>query len=224
LAGNNYSIAGVSQTASLAVANVLVAGGGSYVIPVQAGISALAPAYGAASALTGTLAASKIMDGTYGTLATSSVLVAAGGTFDESARNVDPGVANVLAPASGGPTNYKIANSTLVGTATLPTAANTRYGSGAFGVGGASVTPTCHVPTAAQTFHGVAVDVSDVGLLAASNIGSLAGTTNLTAAMLSIGVTIDDVVGNSSDTTSDNLTVASLARQGAPPGPGLGID
>jgi hypothetical protein len=43
--------------------------------------------------------------GDAGTLAASSVLVAAGGTFDESARNTDPGEANVWTG-----TSYKIAN------------------------------------------------------------------------------------------------------------------
>lgn len=54
------------------------------------------------------------------------------GTFDEAARNTDPGKDNVLAPASGGPAHYHIAGSTLVGTVTLPAAdavaPNTAYG------------------------------------------------------------------------------------------------
>ena len=54
---------------------------GNYVAPVAAGYSALAPNFGAAGITPGTLAASKIHDGTYGTLADGSVLVAAGGTY-----------------------------------------------------------------------------------------------------------------------------------------------
>lgn len=39
--------------------------------------------------------------------------------------SIDPGIANVLAPASGGPSSYEINGATLVGTLTLdiPTAA-----------------------------------------------------------------------------------------------------
>jgi len=62
---------------------------GTYVAPVQAGYSALAPNYGAGGVTAGTLAASKIRDATYGTLADGSVLVAAGGTY------VDPANAGV---------------------------------------------------------------------------------------------------------------------------------
>lgn len=83
---------------------------GNWVVPVAAGYSTLAAAYGPSSTLSGTLAAAKIMDGTYGTLAASSVLVAAGGTFDEAARNTDPGEANVVTP-----TAYKIQNVSKAG-------------------------------------------------------------------------------------------------------------
>lgn len=46
-----------------------------------------------------------------GTLALANVLVGAGGTFDEAARNTDPGIANVRLD-----TTYKIQNTSLVGT------------------------------------------------------------------------------------------------------------
>lgn len=60
---------------------------GTYAAPVQAGYSALAAGYGAGGATTGTLAASKIRDATYGTLGDSSVLVAAGGTYVDPANS-----------------------------------------------------------------------------------------------------------------------------------------
>lgn len=123
--------------------------GGNWIVPVAAGYSANAPGYGVANAIPGTLAASKIRDATYGTLANLSVLVAAGGSFDEAARNVDPGITKVLSNASGGPVSYKIANSTLAGTATLPSAANVATGTGAFGVGGSGSTPS--YPTTSTT-------------------------------------------------------------------------
>lgn len=122
---------------------------GTYVPPVTAGYSSNAPMFGPGGGTPGGLAASKIRDTTYGTLTNANVLVAAGGTFDEAARNVDPGVTKVLAPASGGPTNYKIASSTLIGTATLPSAANVATGTGAFGVGGTGSTPS--YPTTSTT-------------------------------------------------------------------------
>lgn len=39
------------------------------------------------------------------------------GTFDEAARNVDPGVTKVMSPAAGGPAHYHIQGSELIGTA-----------------------------------------------------------------------------------------------------------
>ena len=76
--------------------NLLVAGAGNYVVPVQAGYSALAAGYGAGGATAGTLAAAKIMDGTYGTLSLDNVLVAGGGHY------VEPVAAQVWNAASGG--------------------------------------------------------------------------------------------------------------------------
>jgi hypothetical protein len=93
---------------------------GAYVAPVQAGYSALAAGYGEAGGTSGTLAASKIHDTTYGTLADASVLVAAGGTFDEAARNVDPGAANVVTGVS-----YYIHGSNITN-ASYPTTAVTQ--------------------------------------------------------------------------------------------------
>ena len=69
---------------------------GTYVGPVQAGYSALAAGYGAGGATAGTLAAAKIMDGTYGTLSLDNVLVAGGGHY------VEPVAAQVWNAASGG--------------------------------------------------------------------------------------------------------------------------
>jgi hypothetical protein len=141
---------------------------GTWHAPTQAGVSEYVT-YGVADAITGGLSAAKIMDVTYGTLAAGSVLSAAGGTFDEAARNSDPGITKVLAPASGGPTNYKIANATLVGTATLPAAGVVNIAAAAFGVGGNGTTPTCHVPTAAQVLLGFAVGVSATGTVTLPN-------------------------------------------------------
>ena len=69
---------------TLTDANVLVAGGGSYVAAVQAGYSALAAGYGAGGATSGTLAASKIRDAVYGNLPDSGVTTTYGGSLDLS--------------------------------------------------------------------------------------------------------------------------------------------
>lgn len=75
---------------------------GTYVAPVQAGYSALAAGYGAGGLTTGTLAASKIRDATYGTLADGSVLVAAGGAYvDPSDAEVKLGTAVGVSPRAG---------------------------------------------------------------------------------------------------------------------------
>jgi hypothetical protein len=118
---------------------------------------------------------SYMTDCTVGNILTTKTIAEVAGSFDESARNVDPGITKVLAPASGGPTNYKIANSTLVGTATVPAEANTWHGTGTYGVGGTAKTP--------------------------SKVGS--SITNLTVGNVKKDVVIDDVTGTL-DIASDN--------------------
>ena len=88
-------------------------GAGSYVVPVQAGYSALAAGYGDKGATAGTLAASKIHDGTYGTLADGSVLVAAGGTYVDPADSaVWHGVSVGVSPRVGTKVGSSITNLT----------------------------------------------------------------------------------------------------------------
>ena len=64
------------------------------------------------------------------------------GSYDPTADAVFPEEGTVLAPASGGPTSYGIAGSTMVGTATLPAASSVWHTAPAFGVGGNSRTPS----------------------------------------------------------------------------------
>lgn len=161
---------GAVQTGALAQADILTTGtgvnaGGTY---DASALTADNPgilnsiSFGVGASLTGALAVTDITNDGTGAAAggtwdivnlpngTNNVLVGVAfgpgstftGAFDEAARNVDPGITKVLAPASGGPTNYKIAGSTIIGTATLPSAANVATGSGAFGVGGSGSTPS----------------------------------------------------------------------------------
>ena len=84
---------------------------GTYVAPVAAGYSVLAPGFGAAGGTSGTLAASKIRDATYGTLADGSVLVAAGGSYVDPANSaVWHGVAVGVSPRVGTKVGSSIAN------------------------------------------------------------------------------------------------------------------
>ena len=92
---------------------------------VQAGYSALAPGYGAAGATSGTLAASKIHDATYGTLADGSVLVAADGTYvDPANSDVWHGVAIGVSPRVGTKQGSSITNLTAANLASGVTVDN----------------------------------------------------------------------------------------------------
>ena len=101
---------------------------GTYVVPVQVGYSALAAGYGAGGTVSGSLSAGKIMDVTYGTLATSSVLASAGGSYTVPLQN------SYLNTASG----YG-AGGTTSGLLTLPVGSNVRYGV-TYGVSGSGST------------------------------------------------------------------------------------
>jgi len=74
-----------------------------------------------------------------------------------SSTSVDPGIAYVLSPASGGPTNYAINGTTLVGTATIPLATTVlstapHYGVGGTGSTGTVVQPPANTVLSTQTF------------------------------------------------------------------------
>ena len=84
---------------------------GTYVAPVAAGYSELAPGFGAAGGTAGTLADHKIFDGTYGTLTASSILVAAGGSYvDPANSDVWHGVSVGVSPRVGTKAASSIAN------------------------------------------------------------------------------------------------------------------
>ena len=59
----------------------------------------------------------------------------------------DPGINHVLAPASGGPANYMINGTTLVGTATIPAANTVLSTAPHYGVGGTGTTPSYSLST-----------------------------------------------------------------------------
>jgi hypothetical protein len=118
---------------------------GTWAAPTNGGVSATLT-YGVAGAITGGLAAAKIMDVTYGTLAAGSVLSAAGGTYHVT------GVAEVLDSVSFG------AASAQTGTYHAPSAAEV-ISTAVFGP--ASGTPGTYVaPVAADVRSGVANGVS----------------------------------------------------------------
>lgn len=75
----------------------------------------------------------------------------------EGYAQTDPGIANVLAPGSGGPTNYVSAGVTLVGTfaPALPSAGDLRNGTVV-----SSVTGTLKVPTPGNVLSGVQTDAT----------------------------------------------------------------
>jgi hypothetical protein len=189
---------------------------GTYVAPVQAGYSALAAGYGAGGATSGTLAASKIRDATYGTLADASVLVAAGGTFDEAARNADPGEANVWTG-----TSYKIANTSKNGSKVASSIANCSAGNvkkdvavgdvtGAYDPMAAAVFPsesnvttveTAYGPTGAE-YAGNYVSPSESSVAAGVTYGpsdSLTGTAALTLQNVADALKLAPTAGDPAD-------------------------
>ena len=125
LSGTTYSYGGTNNKT------------GAYVLPNNAGVSSLVT-YGVSGGTTGGLASSKIMDATYGTLAVSSVLSSAGGTYQAVAA------ANVRHGTPVGQTT---------GTAYIPAAADVRSGTNVDATAG-----TLAVPSATVVLTGNAVD------------------------------------------------------------------
>jgi hypothetical protein len=99
---------------------------GTYVAPVAAGYSALAPGFGAGGGTSGTLAAAKIFDGTYGTLAAASILVAAGGSY------VDPANADVKKDVAVG-VSPRVGTYDPMAAAVFPAEANVELAETAYG-------------------------------------------------------------------------------------------
>jgi hypothetical protein len=201
---------------------------GTYVAPVAAGYSALAPGFGAAGGTSGTLAASKIHDATYGTLADGSVLVAAGGSYVDPANSaVWHGVAVGVSPRVGTKVGSSIANlsaSNVKDGVTIDNVLGTYTGSGG---GGGGYTPIGFAPGIAWTLSmdvladpaapAIAVDevvncaVSWANLLGPDEV--LAGSPAVVDEGTETDLTIDEVAINSE----------TLRINGRPVGPGKAL-
>jgi len=122
-------------------------------------------------------AAGMAVNGTLNSTSTGSLSFSAAGSFTVGATGTFTKTAGSL--LLRGTLSWDIASTiTLFGVAVRPgpAAANLRYGSGDV----LGVTPTCKVPTAAQTLYGVAVDVSDTGTVQMPNTGSNQATGDAT--------------------------------------------
>lgn len=80
-----------------------------------------------------------------------------------------PGVTFVASPATGGPATYGVGGTGSIGTLTLTAANNVIHGSGAFGIGGSSITPNWYRPGGASTDAAAAVNVDSLVTFGAGN-------------------------------------------------------